>query len=200
MAWTTPGTAVAGDVLTAAFWNSNVRDNISDLDTRVTNDGLVFISATTLTTVGTSGQTLSNIFSTTYDNYIVYLNLTAISTTLSVQLQLDASGTPSTTGYWSERIRVENTSGSVSGQSTSGSNMVLANQTGSLPFSPKIEIANPFLATLTQLSCVTPTRGGTWFSTFWSGWHTAATSYTGLKIFTDTGTITGTARVYGYKK
>jgi hypothetical protein len=27
MAWTTPGTAVAGDVLTAAFWNSNVRDN-----------------------------------------------------------------------------------------------------------------------------------------------------------------------------
>lgn len=29
MAWTTPGTAVAGDVLTAAFWNSNVRDNLN---------------------------------------------------------------------------------------------------------------------------------------------------------------------------
>jgi len=28
MPWTTPGTAVAGDVLTAAFWNSNVRDNM----------------------------------------------------------------------------------------------------------------------------------------------------------------------------
>ena len=27
MAFTTPGTAVAGEVLTAAFWNSNVRDN-----------------------------------------------------------------------------------------------------------------------------------------------------------------------------
>ena len=27
MAWTTPGTAVAGDVLTAAQWNSDVRDN-----------------------------------------------------------------------------------------------------------------------------------------------------------------------------
>jgi hypothetical protein len=27
MPWNTPGTAVAGDVLTAAFWNSNVRDN-----------------------------------------------------------------------------------------------------------------------------------------------------------------------------
>lgn len=30
MAYTTPGTAVAGNVLTAAFWNSNVRDNLSD--------------------------------------------------------------------------------------------------------------------------------------------------------------------------
>jgi hypothetical protein len=27
MAWTTPGTATAGEVLTAAFWNTNVRDN-----------------------------------------------------------------------------------------------------------------------------------------------------------------------------
>jgi hypothetical protein len=27
MAWTTPGTATAGQVLTAAFWNTNVRDN-----------------------------------------------------------------------------------------------------------------------------------------------------------------------------
>jgi hypothetical protein len=29
MAWTTPGTAVAGDVLTAAFWNTQVRDNMN---------------------------------------------------------------------------------------------------------------------------------------------------------------------------
>ena len=31
MAWTTPGTAVAGDVLTAAFWNQQVRDNSLEL-------------------------------------------------------------------------------------------------------------------------------------------------------------------------
>ena len=33
MAWTTPGTATAGEVLTAAFWNTNVRDNTSFLFT-----------------------------------------------------------------------------------------------------------------------------------------------------------------------
>lgn len=31
MAWTTPVTAVAGNVLTASFWNEQVRDNTSDL-------------------------------------------------------------------------------------------------------------------------------------------------------------------------
>jgi hypothetical protein len=29
MAWTTPATAVAGDTLTAAFWNLHVRDNLN---------------------------------------------------------------------------------------------------------------------------------------------------------------------------
>ena len=33
MAWTTPGTAVAGEVLEAAFWNEQVRDNQSFLYT-----------------------------------------------------------------------------------------------------------------------------------------------------------------------
>ena len=31
MAWTTPGTATAGEVLTAAFWNTQVRDNMTEL-------------------------------------------------------------------------------------------------------------------------------------------------------------------------
>jgi hypothetical protein len=31
MAWTTPGTAVAGDVLTASFWNLQVRDQLNSL-------------------------------------------------------------------------------------------------------------------------------------------------------------------------
>ena len=31
MAWTTPGTATAGSVLTASFWNTNVRDNTTSL-------------------------------------------------------------------------------------------------------------------------------------------------------------------------
>ena len=37
MAWTTPGTATAGEVLTAAFWNEQVRDNMTSIKSGVKN-------------------------------------------------------------------------------------------------------------------------------------------------------------------
>lgn len=60
MAWTTPGTAVAGDVLTAAFWNLNVRDNLNAIYTAGTNVVMgtdstpTSIASTTLTDIGLS--------------------------------------------------------------------------------------------------------------------------------------------------
>ena len=41
MAWTTPGTATAGSVLTASFWNTNVRDNTNELYGSIRRLGLV---------------------------------------------------------------------------------------------------------------------------------------------------------------
>jgi hypothetical protein len=55
MAWTTPGTAVAGDVLTAAFWNQQVRDNANFIYTppmvravRSTNQSIGGVTETTV--------------------------------------------------------------------------------------------------------------------------------------------------------
>jgi hypothetical protein len=56
MAFTTPGTAVAGDVLTAAFWNSNVRDNLNEvapLFAAWTSWTPVLTATTTNPTIGT---------------------------------------------------------------------------------------------------------------------------------------------------
>ena len=55
MAWTTPGTAVAGDVLTAARWNSDVRDNtnflyqVPSVQVRRTSDLTSYASNTAIT-------------------------------------------------------------------------------------------------------------------------------------------------------
>ena len=55
MAFTTPGTAVAGEVLTAAFWNEQVRDNTNALYSRfrilqVVSDYTAAGSGTTIST------------------------------------------------------------------------------------------------------------------------------------------------------
>ena len=52
MAWTTPGTATAGEVLTAAFWNTNVRDNSVEL--------APFFDAWTTWTTSLTGITTGN--------------------------------------------------------------------------------------------------------------------------------------------
>lgn len=51
MAWTTPGTAVAGDVLTAAYWNTQVRDNLNSIFPTGAQPavGLVFTTGTAYT-------------------------------------------------------------------------------------------------------------------------------------------------------
>lgn len=41
MPWTTPGTATAGEVLTASFWNTQVRDNFNDHEARFKQYGYV---------------------------------------------------------------------------------------------------------------------------------------------------------------
>jgi len=62
MAWTTPGTAVAGDVLTAAFWNSNVRDNSDAL--YQSTKRIAYIQRTTeYTSTATAVASATDVFS-----------------------------------------------------------------------------------------------------------------------------------------
>ncbi len=51
MAWTTPATAVANTVLTAAFWNTHVRDNESILKTALNDSGHISLAAETELTI-----------------------------------------------------------------------------------------------------------------------------------------------------
>jgi hypothetical protein len=64
MAWTTPGTATAGEVLTAAFWNENVRDNSNDLRSYQNRYARFKRTAGDLTLNGTSWADLPTIGTT----------------------------------------------------------------------------------------------------------------------------------------
>lgn len=56
MTWTAEATAVTGTPLTAAFWNANVRDNVTDLDRR-TNAGVGVVG----TAEGTTSTTYTDL-------------------------------------------------------------------------------------------------------------------------------------------
>lgn len=79
MAWTTPGTAIAGDVLTASFWNLQVRDNLSDLQTRV-----VAARASQVNVVMGTDSTTTSIASTTLTDTGLSVSITPSSSTSKV--------------------------------------------------------------------------------------------------------------------
>jgi hypothetical protein len=82
MAFTTPGTAVAGEVLTAAFWNTNVRDNLTEF-------APMFATWTTYTPVVNQGAS-SNIAKT-----VVYARYLKIGRMVAgnFRINMTASGT-----------------------------------------------------------------------------------------------------------
>jgi len=84
MAWTTPGTAVAGNVLTAALWNSDVRDNsaairASQINVQSTTKTDVFTSTST-SLVDITGLSVTITPSSATSKVLVLVSLSIIAT------------------------------------------------------------------------------------------------------------------------
>jgi hypothetical protein len=180
----------SGDVLTAADLNAS--------------SGLVLVKSQTIGS-GVSSVTVSNVFSSTFDNYRV----TVTGTTNSVayaqfELRLASSGTPSSTSYDSRLLY------SAFGGSTPAATFVNNSTAGFLWWGgPKettsgfanghgvIDLFLPFAAVQTfGVSAMygTSSAGGNS-----SGVHKVAASYDGFVVKPEIGTWTGgTIRVYGY--
>ena len=102
MAWTTPGTAVAGDVLTAAFWNLQVRDNFNDHESRFKSYGTAVTKTSNTNSTATTFAAASNVFASNLtfvadgtSSYVVEFNspLVYINSAAQVVVSLGNSGT-----------------------------------------------------------------------------------------------------------
>lgn len=179
--------------------------------------GLSLITPTSITATGGSATisstgavsftsasaiSLNGCFSSTYQNYRIILTLTAKSVTDELWMRLRSSGTDSTgtnynlAGYYAGTPAVGN--GSLSTQTKWTFYGVNSAAAGRNVF--PIDIANPFLTQETTGAASTASQGTTGF--YWQGLaflHDAGTSYDGFTFLPQTGTITGTIRVYGYR-
>jgi hypothetical protein len=195
MAFTTPGTAVAGEVLTAAFWNEQVRDNTVYLKTEADAVGLVRVFTDTFTTESTIQ--INDCFSATYENYVLVLNTVGSTTAQSVNIQWSVGGTPNNTAssYVDQRFDMNATT--LGGARTTQNQTQIGRAVNTLRSYGVSQISGPFIArpTVHWSSC----GGGDNIGQTYFGTHNQSTSYDGLKIAPGSGTITGTVAVYGYR-
>ena len=152
----------------------------------------------TVTFSGASSLSLNDVFNTTYDNYKFILNGT-ISAGAAIYLRYRISGTDNSTAssYISQALYVDGTS--PSGARVTSDKATIGDFATTFKNTIACEIFDPFLAVPTRLQSYNnwSYNNSTWQSYF--GFHNQSTSYTGLTIYTSTGTFTGTVSVYGYK-
>jgi hypothetical protein len=139
------------------------------------------------------------VFSSTYDNYKVLVNLNSVSTTLNGQLRLRVSGTDDTSGFhYSSGISTIPTTTTISNWNYQGTTSFIPFRAGGLSVS-EINLFNPAKPITTIVTYNSLTNfGDTQFNTG-GGQHAVNTAYDGFSLIASTGNMTGTIEVYGYK-
>ena len=180
-------TFTTGEVLTA-----------SDTNTYLANSGLVYVTSTTFS--GSSTVQVSNCFTSTYDHYKIILSAYGSANSFA-KLQLTLSGTPATssyyrTGFYAYSAGLANYSGGPEAQIQPISAWNTGTGSG---MASSLEILNPAKANKTafdgfSLDPIAPTI----YKIF--SMHDTETAYDGFKLFPNSGTMTGTVTVYGYRK
>jgi len=163
--------------------------------------GLIHINTTTFSAV--SAQNLQY-FSSNYDNYKIILNFTASSANAMIRYRMSASGVDATTTDYNTGLRYIRSTGS--GGDTQGNNSnygILGYIASGNPEDTRItfDIISPFLAERTGLTINGPGYDTvSWLTYVGSSAYRVSTSYNGITIYPSTGTLSGTATIFGYRK
>lgn len=158
--------------------------------------GLVFISATTIGTA-VSSVAVTNVFSSTYDNYLITVVGGVGTADGAGYLQLGST----TAGYYVSRIGITYNTGAVaSGGVANGGNFAASWIHDTNQLNGNFTLFGPNLAKRTFLNGAI-LQGNTGQSSQWyGGFLNDSTQYTGFTLAVGSGTMTGgTIRVYGYR-
>jgi hypothetical protein len=183
--------------------HANANDAIEAVETTlfaggINYVGLVHVGTTTFS--GVTAFTVSNCFSSLYDNYVIALNVTSGTFNTEIRCQLDASGTPAggTAYAWA---RTGSATGNTASYDSSNGTSYFANTfiPGAGATTHWFYLGNPHDATYTTFSGQWMyDDGGTLIGAVVNGRHRANTSYNGIRFF-NPASMTGTVKVYGMR-
>jgi len=159
--------------------------------------GLTLIAAESFTAV--ASVNIDSLFSSTYDNYRILIS-SSRSTNGNLRIRLRSGGSTDTaTNYGDQFVGGAGTSVSAA-RSSSVSSWSVGYAFSTSRGTSSVELFGPNLNAATQFFSTSQTgSGGNAENVTYSGNNTTTTQYTGLNFFTDSGNLTGTIRVYGYR-
>jgi hypothetical protein len=163
--------------------------------------GMVLLNTTTFSAV--ASQSVSDVFSATYDVYrLVFQGTSAGDGSFTFRLRVsgsDASGTD----YWYAGSYLTSDSGTQAALKAENATSLSLQEWANKGLLATVDIAAPFLARVTTMnyhvSYNEGTVGGQQRTVMGSGAHEQLTSYTGFTI-ASSANITGSVSVYGYNK
>ena len=162
--------------------------------------GLTLINTTSFS--GVASQSINNVFTSTYDNYKILINITSVSTQMDFQMRLRVSGTDDSSANYSRGGVYNYINGTPTALASVGDTKwavgFINSGTGSKNnFS--FDMYRPNFAGVTTATALGVWNNNVTFAGFFSGFmHEVSTSYDGFTLLCNTGTITGIVSVYGY--
>jgi hypothetical protein len=179
-----------------------IRDLGNAIDTSAEDfgGGLIHINTTSFSAV--ASQSINDVFSATYDNYLILGTLVGSGGAVDVNLRLRVSGTDASGSNYNSQIFLASGATLTGSQSLSATSINVAAATSSDYGQFKTNIFFPFAAQPTLLETVRGFASASNIPNMKSvlGGHNVSTSYTGFTIIPTSTNITGAISVYGYRK
>ena len=162
--------------------------------TPASGSGLTLVNTYTLSAA--ASQTMDNVFTSTYDNYYMLINVNTTTTDL-ITLRWRASGADTTTGYQTQELGAANTT--LFGQRLTTGQIGAGGASERMTITLTITAPNLVQETQALSTCLQNVSGDTSILNYAVN-QSATTQFDGIKILTAAGTMTGTISVYGYAK
>ena len=171
----------------------------SDTNTYLANSGLVYVASTTFS--ASSGVEMSNCFSSTYDNYEVHTTYYGSAGTNSQFQLMTGTNTKDTSAVY-DRVGWYWTSSFTNFNGTGAANWFNANHssTAAQYSNSQTTVFRPNVSGVRTESRLHSYAGDSGLIVYCNQFTTSTTAYTGLYFFPQTGNITGTITIYGYRK
>ncbi len=179
-------TYTAGEVLTASSLNANLSFAASN-----PTSGLTYVGGAAPSAAATTS--IDNVFSATYQNYLITYNLTT-SSTMRVQLRVGGVTTVGT-GY-NSAYEYYLLTGAGNGIVVNGSVGYWAFQGASAIARGNVTLYQPFSTTTTSATFMNVSEDNQ-YSFSGGAAHTGVTSFDGIHFSLTSGTMTGNIRIYG---